>query len=98
VRGDRVLPIEYHIEGIVTVLERFSDISDIVEQFRRALDRLFDDPRKVDELFYSGMAIIEAMVSDGWVKCRLDPNRPLWTPEPWSDRVLRWNTDQATAS
>jgi hypothetical protein len=43
------------------------------------------------------MAVIEAMVSDGWIKCRLDPDRPLWTPEPWSDRILRWNTDQAVS-
>ncbi len=97
VRGDRALPIEYHIEGIVTVLERYSDISEIVEQFRNALSALFDDARKVDELFYSGMAIVEAMVSDGWIQCRFEPTRPLWTPEPWSDRVLKWNSDQAVS-
>ena len=97
VRGDRVLPIEYHIEGVVNVLERYSDISDIVEGFRYALTALFNDPQKVDEFFYAGMAVVEAMVTDGWIKCSLNPDRPLWAPDTWSDRVLRWNTDQVGA-
>jgi len=93
VRGDRVLPIEYHIEGIVTVLQSYSDISEIADVFRNALAGLFDDPETVDQYFQAGIAVIEAMVADGWIICSRDEKRPMWRPEKWSDRPIRWSDD-----
>lgn len=91
VRGERVLPIEHHLEGVVTVLQSYSDITEIVDVFRGALQGLFSDSATVEEHFHSGMAVIEAMVTDGWIQCSCDPSRPFWTPSEWSDRPIHWS-------
>ena len=94
VRGERVLPIERDIEAIVTVLERYSDIMEIVDVFRGALAELFDDEQIVETNFQAGITILEAMVADDWIKCSYNPGRPLWTPARWSDRPIAWEHDK----
>jgi flavin-dependent dehydrogenase len=91
VRGERVLPIEHDVEAVVTVLERFSDIDEIVFHFRYALKELLADEQKVEECFGAGISVIEAMVADGWIDCSYNPERPLWRPEKWNDRPIRWS-------
>lgn len=94
-RGERVLPIERDIEAVVTVLERFSDITEIVQVFRTALAELFDDQQELEANFQAGISVIEAMVEDEWIKCSYDPSRPLWTPTEWSDRPISWDRSGA---
>jgi hypothetical protein len=80
---------------MVTVLQRYSDISEIVEVLKGSFSTMFSDPKEAEATFQSAMVVLEAMVADGWVKCAYDPSRPLWTPSEWSDRPIQWATAEA---
>lgn len=103
VRGDRVLPIEHHVEAIVTVLQSYSDATEIAEVFRGALESRFEgndevDSAQVERHFQEGMSVLEAMVTDGWLKCSLNPSRPMYRARLANDRPIHWESEAVAES
>lgn len=93
-RGGKVLPIDGPYEFLVDVLQRASQLDEILEALRHIFERQFPDPNTRESAFNIALQTLDAMVSDGWVTGSYDPWRPLH-PQNYSDRPVRWQSERA---
>jgi len=95
VRGSSVLPVDGHFDVVLGLLQRTSDITDLIGVLTSSLEAQVLDVASREEMLHRAVQVIEALVADGWVKCSYNPNRPLWTPTV-KERTVRWNQEPLT--
>ncbi len=88
IRGERVLPVYSQVGLLVDLLQRESRFPVLM----RHLDELAKTDPFVAECLPSVPEILEAMISDGWIKASYDPRLPLMDRQR-NSRVIRVNQD-----
>ena len=75
-RGNRVLPVDGPYEVIVNLLQRSSDMEEILKRLNEGLARDYADPATRGSAFTAAVQAFEALIADGWVETSFNPDRP----------------------
>ncbi len=94
-RGCQVLPIDGTVELLVDLLQRTSDLGLVLDTLRKVIESKSDDPTQRSAMETTAIQILEGLIYDGWIRCSLNPNRPLYTFR-YRDSTVRWNRDTLT--
>ena len=94
VRGEKVLPLTGVFEATVGILERNSNVSDIVANIQHLAKAHYQDAEYMAHVVVRIPEALEALIQDGWVKASYDPSMPL-PPKPHRAASMQWNHDPA---
>ncbi|MBI1335271.1 MAG: hypothetical protein GC165_20605 [Armatimonadetes bacterium] len=85
-RGKKVVPVEFPYRFWIETLPKCPRSSVLKEALRAELQKI-DDEQLRGNTYHALMAALEALIADGWVRCRLDPSLPLFNRMPIFETV-----------
>lgn len=88
VRGERILPLYSQVGMVVEMLQKEPRFPYVMTQLRKMAER----SPFVAQAIHVVPEVIEAMISDGWLKASYDPSMPLTTRNKQS-KTIRANRD-----
>lgn len=95
-RGHHVLSTVGFYGDVIKVLQREKHMDRIIPLFERIAIGFGVPRERVPGLVYTMLQTLEAMVSDGWVKCGLDKSRPL-LERMAAEHTIRWSDKTSEA-
>jgi flavin-dependent dehydrogenase len=94
IRNGKVLPEAGPFVPVVHILRETEDLARFLEKLQEWSQKSTPDPASQRLWFDIGIQVLEALVTDGWVRCSHNPAKPLIKFKR-SRRGIVWNTDMA---